>query len=162
MERHLKIIIMSMFISGCVSVQLSGSKGTPAKNVQFEAPGDPFKSIKAPNSDKTWLSEKTGNTISFLSECGNTSDPGLGQIESESLGVLNNLNIEKAEVTQFNGREARQTVATGEIDGVAVRLALLIFKKNNCNYTISYGGVAKEFTKEERYFNNFTKMFKAP
>ncbi|MNT62031.1 hypothetical protein D3C72_1997190 [compost metagenome] len=67
-----------------------------------------------------------------------------------------------SEVTQFNGREAQRTIATGDIDGVPVKLSLMIFKKNNCNYTLSYGGVAKEFVREDRYFDEFLKSFKAP
>ncbi|WP_246845153.1 hypothetical protein [Bdellovibrio sp. NC01] len=153
---------MSFLFAGCVSVQLPGGKITPAKDVSFEEPSAPFKKIKAINADKTWQSEKTGNTISFLSECGGTADPSLQSIETESLSAMNNLRIVSTENLQYNGREARQTISTGEVDGVSVQLALLIFKKNGCNYTLSYGGLQKQFTPELRYFEKFKSEFKAP
>ena len=75
---------------------------------------------------------------------------------------MNNLRIVSTENLQYNGREARQTISTGEVDGVPVQLALLIFKKNGCNYTLSYGGIQKQFTTELRQFEKFKTEFKAP
>lgn len=153
---------MIIFLSGCVSVELPNSKTTSAKDVKWSAPGGPFKEIKATNSDKTWMSSSTGNTISFLSECGNTADPSLQILESESLSAIGKINPVSAKVFDFNSRAARESVSSGEVDGVPVQLKLLVFKKNGCNYTLSYGGVLKNFAIEEKYFEDFKQNFKAP
>jgi hypothetical protein len=153
---------MSILLTSCVSVELPGNKVTSAKGVEYQDPGGSYEEIKAKNADKTWLSKKSGNTISYLSECGNTADPSLQSIESDSLSALSNLEILKTETITFNGRGARQTVAAGTVDGVPVALSLLVFKKNGCNYTLSYGGLEKQFNGELPVFENFKKNFKAP
>ena len=163
MRNHLvRFCIISLLLSSCVSVQLPGGKVTPAKDVQYSEPGVPFEKIKSQNADRTWLSKNTGNTISYLSECGGTADPSLESIESESLSAMNELKILATEELTYNGREARQTTARGEIDGVPVQIALLIFKKNGCTYTLSYGGLQKQFSVEQKYFEKFKTDFKAP
>lgn len=149
-------------MSGCVSVELPNSKTTSAKDVQWSAPGGPFKEIKATNADKTWLSSRTGNTISFLSECGNAADPSLQTLESESLSALGKINTVSSKIFDYNGRAARNSVSTGEVDGVPVQLELLVFKKNGCNYTLSYGGVMKQYEAEHGIFEAFKQNFKAP
>ena len=153
---------MMIFLNGCVSVELPNSKTTTAKDVQWSSPGGPFKEIKAANADRTWLSSSTGNTISYLSECGNTADPSLQILESESLSAISRMTPVSAKGFDFNGRAARESVSSGEVDGVPVQLKLLVFKKNGCNYTLSYGGVLKNFSSEEKYFEDFKKNFKAP
>jgi hypothetical protein len=135
---------------------------TPAKDVQFQVPEKPFQEIKVLTADKAWLSAETGNTISFLSECNGNVDPTLEQLQNESLTVLDKLKILQAKNLEFNGREALRTEAQGEVDGVPVKMELLIFKKNNCNYTLSFGGVLKRFNTEKKYFDKFTESFKAP
>ncbi|WII72403.1 hypothetical protein QJS83_00795 [Bdellovibrio sp. 22V] len=153
---------MSLLLGSCVSVKLPGGKVTSAKDVTFTAPPSPFQEIKADSSDKAWLSGKTGNTISFLSECGGGADPSLEQLEVDSLGAINKVKVLQSDETMFNGRAARQSTAQGQIDGVSVQMALLVFKKNGCNYTLSYGGVAKQFSVEEDVFEKFKQSFKAP
>ena len=153
---------MILLTSGCVSVELPNSKTTSAKDVKWSEPGGQFKEIKATNADKTWLSSRTGNTISYLSECGNSADPSLQALEAESLSALGKINPISNKVYDYNGRAARSSVSSGEVDGVPVQLELLVFKKNGCNYTLSYGGVMKQFDVEQKIFEDFKANFKAP
>lgn len=170
MRNHLRFYITSSFLGllscllygGCVSVQLPGGKVTPAKDVQLSEPSSPFDKIKASNADRAWLSSKTGNTISYLSECGGPGDMSLQAIETESLSAMNKLQIIASETLIYNGREARQSISKGEIDGVPVQMALLIFKKNGCTYTMTYGGLQKQFPAELADFEKFKVDFKAP
>lgn len=149
-------------MGACVSVKLPSATGTPAKNVEFHTPEKPYQEIKVLTGDKAWLSSKTGNTISFLSDCNGTIDPTLQQLERESLAVFDKLMILQTKTIDFNGREALITQAQGEVDGVPVKTELIVFKKNNCNYTLSYGGVLKNFDTEKKYFDSFSESFKAP
>ncbi|WP_413582664.1 hypothetical protein [Bdellovibrio sp. HCB288] len=162
MRNHYKYIILSILLSSCVSVELPSGKSKPAKDVEFSEPGSPFKTFKTKNVDRAWQSAKTGNTISYLSECGSNADPSLQTLETESLSAINKLEILKQETTTYNGREARQSVSAGTVDGVPVALALVVFKKNGCNYTLSYGGVEKQFNSEFPVFEKFKAEFKAP
>lgn len=148
-------------MGACVSVKIPSGVGTPAKDVKYTAPTAPFKEIKVASGDKAWLSGRTGNTISFLSDCNGSADPSLQQLEGESLVVLDKLKILQTQAFEFNGREAQRTQAQGEVDGVPVKTELVVFKKNGCNFTLSYGGVAKSFESEKQYFEKFVESFKA-
>lgn len=134
----------------------------PAKDIELKSPQVPFKEITISNSDKAWLSEKTGNTISYSSECGGNSELSLQQLETDSLSALSNLEIMKAEEFTYNSRAARQSLSQGQIDGVPVQITLLVFKKNGCNFTLSYGGTKKNFEAEKHFFDIFKDNFKAP
>lgn len=133
----------------------------PAKDVEFRAPASPFKEIQIESSDKAWLSEHTGNTISFLSECGG-NELSLQHLATESMNALSELEIQKTEEFRYNGRAALQSLSQGKIDGVPVQLNLLVFKKNGCNFTLSYGGTKKNFEKEKQFFEIFKDGFRAP
>ncbi|WP_277576826.1 hypothetical protein [Bdellovibrio svalbardensis] len=166
MRNHLRFcitcILLGLLFGGCVSVQLPGGKVTSAKDVQLSEPKSPFEKIKAVNADRAWLSSKTGNTISYLSECGGPGDMSLQAIENESLSAMNKLQTVSSETLIYNGREARQSISKGELDGVPVQMALLIFKKNGCTYTMTYGGLQKQFPMELNDFEKFKVDFKAP
>lgn len=148
-------------MGACVSVKLPSGTGTPAKDLKYNAPDSPFQEIKVNSGDKAWLSGATGNTISYLSDCNGNADPTLEQLQTDSLGVLDKLKISQSKTFDYNGREALRTLAEGEVDGVPVKTDLVVFKKNGCNFTITYGGVAKTFDSEKRTFEKFLESFKA-
>lgn len=159
--RYLIFIWLMLTMGACVSVKIPTGTGTPAKDVKYSDPAAPFKEIKITSGDKAWLSNKTGNTISFISDCNGSADPSLQQIEGESLVVLDKLKILTTQNFDFNGRDALRTLAQGEVDGVSVKTELIVFKKNGCNFTLSYGGVAKTFESEKTFFDKFVESFKA-
>lgn len=144
-----------------MTVQLPGGKTTAAKNVEFTQPTG-FREISNSEADKSWISDKTGNTISFFSECGGKSEPTLQSLENDSLAALTDSEIQSSAEINFNDRAARQSHARGKLDGVPVELALLVFQKNGCNYTLTYGGMAKSFASELSVFEDFKNKFKAP
>lgn len=162
MRNHFIVCITILLLGGCVSIELPGAKSKPAQNVAYTPPTTPFKDLKGAGFDKAWLSEKTGNTIAYTSDCGNGNDPSLQQIEAESLSSLNNLQTISSEEISFDGRAALSSTSSGTLDGVPVRLSLLVFKKNGCNYALSYGGTEKQFSSEISQFENFKRNFKAP
>lgn len=162
MKRHHLIILSALFLGACVSVNLPTSSSVKAKGVTYSEPTSPFKSTKPQEFDKVWLSEKTSNTISYLSECENPMDPSLKQIEGESLSALGKLKVENSVSANFNNRESLITTATGEVDGIPAKLKLVIFKRNNCIYTLTYAGVEKNFDSEIRIFDQFIESFKVP
>lgn len=146
----------------CVSVQLPSSSGRKAERVEFQAPSSPFQAFKAEGADQAWVSERTGNTISYLSDCFSKIDPHIDQLLAESLNTLSKLKILEQSSPSYNGREARRATAEGELDGVPIRVRLLVLKKNDCNYTLSYTALPKNFEQEEKAFELFLERFKAP
>lgn len=160
MKNHLSFcIILFLITSGCVSVKLASDKPTKASDLTFHSPGKPFLKIDSPNSDTAWVSESQGNTISYLSECQLNNEMNLDQIESDSLSIINELQILDSKKIEYNQREAKLTLAQGKVDGVMIKVQLLIFKKNNCNFVLSYIGVEKNFEKEIQFFDQFKQSF---
>ncbi len=163
--KYLKTIALLFFysyLSSCVSVNLPSSSGTKSAAVDFKPPAKPFISTDTKSADKAWISQKNGNTISYLSDCGSPIDPPLQQIESDTLNFLENLKILSSETKTFNGRESLETIAQGNVDGVAVKMRVLTFKKNNCSYSLVYGGVKDKFNSELGEFDHFLQGFKVP
>lgn len=154
-------IILIIVASGCVSVSLPGDKIVHASGVTFEAPPSPFKKAKN-GTDASWLSERTGNSIAYVSACDAKAEVPLTQLESSALASLDKAEVVSATEALFQGRAARMTMASGILDGIPMRISLLVFKKNNCDYTLIYGGVAKQFDSELQYFENFKRNFKVP
>ncbi|MBL7668979.1 MAG: hypothetical protein JNM39_00715 [Bdellovibrionaceae bacterium] len=148
--------------SSCVSVSLDKNKVVPAKNVRFNAPDSPFEEIDIPNSDKTWISAVSGNTISFLSDCQKNSDPTLEQMLTDSFSVLEGLHASQSETLTYNSRQALQMTSEGFVDGVPIKMKALVFKRNSCNYTLTYAGVSKKFPRELDQFSRFLQSFYAP
>lgn len=160
----LTLLCMIMYFAciSCVSVNLPSSSGWKSKEVVIETPAKPFAPMDNKNADKAWISEKNGNTISYISDCGSPLDPSLQQIESDTLNFLENLKILSSDSKYFNGRESLETFAQGNVDGVSVKMRVLTFKKNNCSYSLVYGGVKDKFNAELGFFDQFLKAFKAP
>ena len=158
-------VLLSFFILpivGCVSVNLGAGKVEKASDVQFQEPKPPFQKIDNPTVDLSWQNIKNGNTIAFLSECNAKAEISIQTMETESLAALSNLKILKSEMKEFNEREAKEILAEGQVDGIAVKIQLMLFKKNSCNYTLSFVGRKKVFDKDTSEFQTFLIEFKAP
>ena len=157
-------LILFFFLGtvSCVSVNIGPTAGKKSEDVSFQIPENPFKLISTDNADKAWQSQKTGNTLAFLSECKGSVDLPLKTIEGDSVNALNQPVLVSSQTGLFNDRGSLETTADGFVDGVEVRMALMIFKKNSCNYTISYVGRKKTFDQEKTHFDKFLKGFKAP
>ena len=159
---RLIMLLPTFTLASCVTVNLGGGKTTTAQGVSYNQPAKPFEEIKLKDADRAWQNNDNGNTISYLSTCNDPADPSLLAARGEFLASLNGLKIESENNAEFNGREALATVAEGSIDGIKTRLELLMFKKNNCLYTVSYVALAKAFNDNHQAYTAFIQSFKAP
>lgn len=149
-------------LTGCVNLSLPTGSGKQAQGVKFTAPASPYQNLSTDVADRAWVSSKTGNTISFLSDCGGKMDPTLQQLQSESLNVLSKLKIEDEQTIPYNGRQAMVATASGDLDGIAIKMKVLNLKKNSCNYNLSYTAISQHFDKELSQFQSFINEFQAP
>lgn len=148
-------------ISGCVTVSVGEKKGKPAEDLQVSAPPSPFQEIKATDVDQAWQNPKNGNSIAYSSDCYG-ADPSLISIQQTVLQGLSDSSVDSEQKTTFNSREAIDTQAAGTVDGVKVKIRFLVFKKNNCNFTLNYFAVAKHFETDLPVFQTFLNKFRAP
>jgi hypothetical protein len=158
MKHFFNILFLALFMSACVSVNLPGSKVIKSKDVSFKSPDKPFKSSQSPNSDEIWESTNTASTISYYSSC-SENEPSLKSILSSSLQGLENFKILKEDNIQINEREGINSVVEGQLEGVPVKLQVIVFKKNSCSYHLTYVALKENFDKEVNDFNNFRKNF---
>ena len=153
---------LALSLTSCVAVNIGPGKPSKADGLKYNAPREPFTEIKNTSVDHAWKNHKTGNTIAFLSECKASDEVPLKNLESESLAGLDNKQVLSSEEFQYNEREAIRSSAQGSVDGVPVRMKLVIFKKNDCTFTLSFVGRASQFNWDDSEFSKFTDSFKVP
>lgn len=146
---------------GCVTVSVGEKKGKPAENLQVDAPSAPFEELKTPDADRAWQNPRTGTSISYASDCGGM-DPSLKAIQQTVLQGLTDVTVDAESKITFNSREALDTTASGNVDGVPVKIRFVTFKKNNCNFTLNYFAVARHFDSSLPTFQQFVSKFRAP
>ena len=154
--------IVYLTSTGCVSVDVLPPAPKKATDVKIKVPTKDFKEIINSSVDRAWQNDKNGNTIAYLSECNSKSDPTLKAIETENLTALTNVEVIESKSDNFNDREALFSSVKGQVDGVPVKMRLIIFKKNGCNYTLSYVGRSKFFDHDVDTFKTFTEGFSTP
>ncbi len=157
------ITTFSLFAGSCVSVKIptGGSDKVRATDIQLIPPANPYNATASGLADFQWTSSNTGNSISVFSECKVRNEPSLDVLQKEVLSAIENAKINTQRLI-YNEREAVRIQAQGTLDGIPVQIDSMIFKKNTCSYTITYGGRLSNLKKEASYFEDFLKNFKAP
>jgi len=154
--------LLSLFASGCVSVNIGGNKAERSKGVRVSVPAAPYEEIGGSKADGAWKNPANGNSISYLSTCNDPADPSLENATNELFSDLKNMVVKRQLTTTFNGREALDTEVDGKIEGLLTRVRAMVFKKNGCLYTISHVGMAAKFEEDRPKFEEFLKGFEAP
>ena len=161
MHRLILSILLPLIMAGCVSVRLGDGKTEKAKGVQFQSPGGNFSSISEDHVDSAWRNQKTGNAISYLSECG-PNDPSLESVTRGILSGFSKHDVMEETRTEYNNREALITTFKAPVDGVPSQSELVVFKKNGCVYILTYVALEKTFRDDHSTFQKFLREFKAP
>lgn len=164
MSRFRQLVFFSIVItgiSGCVSVNIGPKKPGRAENVRAVPPGAEFRAVSDTAADQAWQSSRTGNTISYLSECPETT-MSLESLTNESLAVLREREVLDQQTKFFNARGALETVATGTLDGIAMKMSAMVFKRNGCSYLITYAARTPNYDEEVAIYRRFLEGFQAP
>lgn len=156
------LLLASLFLTNCVTVNLGKDKAEKASSVEFKPPGVPFVEMESPIADAAWEDTKTGSSIAYLSECDEKSEPVLEYIAQGYFQNVKDGKIVSQETFKYNEREALQFVFSGRHEGIPTQTKLVIFRKNSCTYTLSYLSLSKTYAKNISIFDEFIKEFKAP
>jgi hypothetical protein len=156
------LFVFLCFLPACLSVQLSPKSADVASNVSFNAPSEPYEKFAVQDVDRAWKNRSNGNSISFRTACNDPVESEINSIQQMIVDGLDAANIEKRETVQYNGREALHSVIQGKLDGIATKIELMIFKKNNCTYTLTYVALPKNYAQDQAVFQKFLKEFVAP
>lgn len=165
MKPHPRVLLLlipftAVVLSSCVSVKLTPDV-QKAKGLSYRAPGGAFSEVSLPAADKAWKSSKTGNTISYFSECSGGT-PSLEQMRDDVMGSLPKAQILASDVIQHDDREGLLSLIEGRLEGIPMRISLLVYVKNGCRYSLSLTGRKTVFDSELPEFTAFEKGFKAP
>ena len=154
-----KIYILFCFLlTGCINLPFGGNQKIRSSTIAVTAPTTPYEKSDSKHVDQGWIHPKSGSTISYLSDCSDSPDVSLKQMEITALSGLYNLKIlEQSDNYFFSDRKALRTKAQGDVDGVVVNVELLVVKKNGCRYTFTLTGFPQTFTQAQSDFNQFLK-----
>ncbi len=155
------IIFVTAITTGCVSVGVEEPSVERASDVHYASPQN-FERFEQNHLDAAWRNNNNGNTISYLSECKGSSDPTHEAIRDGIITGLTDSSVLKQKMIPFNNRQALQSSISGTVDGIKTQFEIIILKKNNCIYVLTYVGLEKQFTKNKANFDKFVLEFKAP
>ncbi len=156
------LIAISASLAGCISMNVGGKPAEKAQELSYTDPAKPFSKIQKEGFDRVWQSKSTGNSIAYLSECKTATEPSLTAMEAETLNVNQDTKLISSKESTFNQRGSLETLAEAKLDGVEIKMAFLFFKKNGCQFTLSYVGRSKNFESEFEHFEKFKRNFRAP
>jgi hypothetical protein len=155
------LLIFLFELGACVSVSIKPKSPERSKSYTTVDPASPFEEFETDQADRAWQNPKTGNTIAVISECSDR-DPDLKVVENDTLNALSNSEVIHTENISYSDRDAIRTLARGKVDGINVKLDLILFKKNSCVFTLSQLGREKGFDKDKTSFEIFLKGFNLP
>lgn len=151
-----------LVLASCVSVSLAGKPKLERAQVSFRPPNSPFRSVNSASADQAWKNPKSGNSVAYFSSCNDPADPSLELVRRELVSGIQNLQFRSSEIVTFNGREALRSLVSGQVDGVEAQMDILIFKKNQCTFGITYVGLSSRFAEDKPVFEDFLLGFVAP
>lgn len=153
-------LLMLPLLASCVSVKLS-SGVEKAKGVVVPAPGGAFEDVRLLPADRAWKSARTGNTISYFTECSSTLVP-LERMRDDYLSNLPESKLVRSENLRHDGREALSSVLEGVVEGIPVKVSLFLYQKSGCRYSLVYTARSSLFDQETAEFSRFREGFSAP
>lgn len=156
------MMALSLGQAGCVSINIGGGEVERADGVKYTNPHEPFEDEDLPHVDEAWKNPGTGNSISFITDCGTSHDPSLQTVRSGVLSGLSNVKITNEEEGRYNNRASLRSQAKGSVDGIESQFDLMIFKKNGCIYILTYVGIPGSYEKDQPAFEQFLQGFRAP
>ena len=159
--RLILLAIIVVVLSSCVSVQLPFGPAAKAEKALATKPNSPFVSLATTTADEAWISEKTGNTISYLSECKKTDDR-IEDVSIDAAKAVDNAKILKTSRGLIDSKPSSEILVTGKVDSHKVKMALAVFRNQDCIFSLTYGGLEEKFDEELKEFDEFKKGFRAP
>ena len=152
------LLILGIFVSGCITVSLDSTKITPSKKINFLEPVG-FYLIKSEFADMSWK-DKSSNVISYRSECGLKDVLENQEILENNLSGLFQVNILEKSEQMFNNRQSVRAFVKAKLEGVEKQLDILVFSKNFCTYTIMLVGKTDKISEAKESFEHFINNFK--
>lgn len=160
MVNHL-LTLSFFFLTSCISVKVPLGPLEKIKDLEFQEPTSPYTQLVSDSADHSWISSDTGNTIAILSECKETA-LSLKDIAIDTAKAIDQFQIVKSE-PQFVKKHPGHFVHTkGLVDNSKVEMSIITLQTSKCLLTLTYGGLEKNFAKENEIFEKFKASLVIP
>lgn len=160
MVNHL-LILLFFLLTSCISVKVPLGPPDKIRDLNFKTPSSPFTELVTESSDHSWISTETGNTIAILSECKDTN-MSLKDVALDTARAIDQFQIVKSEPYSLNKHSGHFVLAKGTVDDSKVEMSIITIKTSKCLLTLTYGGLEKNFSKENEIFQNFKASLVLP
>lgn len=166
-----------MLLSSCAIAKFAGYYASAGDPEQGDLKGELFSSeyttyrigplpgvwskVKIEGGDLAFSNSSSGATITVNSTC----DPNKTKYSlialSESLLIgINRKEALSREIIYVDGQEALRSIYTGSYNGIALKIASVVFKKGECVYDFTYVSAPDTFEPGIAEFNNFISAFR--
>lgn len=148
-----------LFFAGCISVNIAPESLSPAENPKYTKPSAPFVEVESSSADKTWRNPKNGNSITYVSECGEVKSLNLKQV-AKTLLKAQGIKIKSQNTILLNEIEAIESIGFRQTKDQVIQVELVTIRLKNCMFNLAYLGSEKALKEDESEFQKFKEKFK--
>lgn len=165
------LVVLGLSLTACLGRDFRGGimryEGerifTGTKVFHIQHPPAPWKGPKLRYKEMIHENDVLHGTFVMDALCGpKFEDTPLAMLAKHLLYKLENPRMEPKQYFPLEGREALRVEGTGTIDGVSLRMAVVVLKKNACIYDFVYFAPPGHFAEGARDFENYYKSLKVP
>lgn len=157
MRRRSAIVLFA----SAVALAACGKTAVTGKVVDFShgpMPAD-WKKTDVKGMAVAYYHEGYGATAGVAPVCEGISDYSLESLaQQELIGIEQRETVEQTRVT-VDGRDAIDWVVKGSVDGVTVKVNLVVFRKDGCVYDLNLVSRPDSFEKAREDFRSFVSGF---
>ena len=158
MRRWVALVLCSL-LAACASQRTLQNPGAAySVNVIGQ---DGWEVVEPGSADAAWWNAELRSTIYADSQCGTQyEDSTLDRLATHlTSGLDNSQEVERSEL--FVGeRAALLRVVEGRLDGVPVRIAAVVFKRNRCNFDLLFIAPPHHYEEGRAVFMGAVQSFK--
>lgn len=152
------IIALPFLMVSCVSSILKEKAPTFSKDIQFKDPQSGFSKVNL-SVYPAWKNAKTGNVISLVSDCNENDPSSLAALHQLITASIENAKVTKQETLTFKEKPALLYMTEGQLDGQAIWVRSISFKRKDCGYVSSLSGKPSSLESDLSTFNSFNESF---
>jgi hypothetical protein len=121
---------------------------------------DNWRRIRLEGGDIAFWNDKLGTTITVNSTCNKKMNYSLESLsESLLIGITDKKMVKRDEIT-IDNEKALESIYSGKLDNVPVRISTVVLKKRDCIYDFTYASSPDSFDRGLGDFKEFVLQFK--
>lgn len=155
---------LAVFFLLCASCSISGPlrEDRSATNYFFPAPQSSWTKLNPAEGVEILYQDKKGALLSVSSICGRYEETSLETLARSALTPIAAFKDKNTATFQLDGREAFQIYGEGKVDGVAVQIDFVAWRKDDCLFDFSVQASPTLHTQSRADFLNMLKKFRYP